>query len=40
LTPPAATLFTLRASSAIETARINTINAAYLMSSGTYQNHK
>jgi hypothetical protein len=39
LTPPAATLFTLRASSAIQTARINTINAAYLMTSGTFQKH-
>jgi hypothetical protein len=40
LSPPAVTLFTLQASNAIETARINTENAAYLMSSGTYQNHK
>jgi|GEM_PF-2040767 len=40
LSPAAATLFTLQASNAIETARINTENAAYLMSSGTYQNHK
>ena len=40
LSPAAATLFTLQASNAIETARINTENAAYLMSSGTYQTHK
>lgn len=40
LSPAAATLFTLQASSVIQTARINTENAAYLMSSGTYQNHK
>jgi hypothetical protein len=39
LTPPAATLFTLKASSAIQTARINTDNAAYLMSSRTFQKH-
>src|SRR5208337_1125291 len=35
LSPAAVTLFTLQASNAIETARINTENAAYLMSSGT-----
>ncbi len=38
LSPAAATLFTLQASNAIQTARINTENAAYLMSSGTYKN--
>jgi hypothetical protein len=39
--PPATvTLFTLRASDAIESARINTINAAYLMSSSTFLKHK
>jgi len=40
LSPAAVTLFTLQASNAIQTARINTENAAYLMSSGTFQNHK
>ena len=39
LSPAAVTLFTLQSSNAIQTARINTINAAYLMSSRTYQNH-
>jgi hypothetical protein len=40
ISPAAATLFTLKASSAIDTARLNTINAAYLMSSGRYNHHK
>ena len=40
ISPAAATLFTLKASNAIESARINTINAAYLMSSGTFWHHK
>jgi hypothetical protein len=40
ISPAAATLFTLKASSAIDTARLNTINAASLMSSGRYNHHK
>ena len=37
---PAVTLFTLEASNAIETARTNTINASYLLSTNRFQPYK
>lgn len=40
LPAPAATLFTLKAASAIQAARLNTTNAAFWMSSGAFQHHK
>lgn len=40
ISPTAAALYSLKASNAIEAARLNTINAAYLMSGGPYLRHK
>ena len=40
ISPTAAALYSLKASNAIEAARLSTINAAYLMSSGMYAKHQ
>jgi hypothetical protein len=40
ISPPAVTLFSLEATNAIQSARLNTVNAAHLLSTSTFQPYK